>query len=198
MKKIYLSTGNKGKVSEIKEILSDLNYDVYSKSELGINEDAVEDAETLEGNSLIKAKFLKKYTDDIVMSDDTGLFVNSLDGRPGVYSARFAGDECDDSKNRKKLLSELKDKEDRSAYFQTSIALVEPNKEVKLFSGRIDGEIAFEERGEQGFGYDSVFIPKGYDKTFAELGDEEKNKISHRAIATENLKSYLKYKYRKN
>ncbi|MDU1831664.1 MAG: non-canonical purine NTP pyrophosphatase, partial [Finegoldia magna] len=96
MKKIYLSTGNKGKISEIKEILSDLNYDVYSKSELGINEDAVEDAETLESNSLIKAKFLKKYTDDIVMSDDTGLFVNSLAGRPGVYSARFAGDECDD------------------------------------------------------------------------------------------------------
>ena len=120
-----------------------------------------------------------------------------MDGEPGVHSARYCGDH-DDKKNIEKILEKLQDKEDRSAYFQTSIALVEPNKEVKLFSGKIDGTIAFEERGEEGFGYDSVFIPKGYDKTFAELGDEEKNKISHRAIATENLKSYLKYKYRKN
>ena len=192
MNKIYLSTGNKGKVSEIKEILSDLNYDVYSKSELGINEDAVEDAETLEGNSLIKAKFLKKYTDDIVMSDDTGLFVNSLDGRPGVYSARFAGDECDDSKNRQKLLSELKDKEDRSAYFETVITIIDSNNEIHQAKGRVDGMILLEECGEHGFGYDSIFMPDGYDISFAQMEDFEKNKISHRKRALENAKIILK------
>ena len=192
MKKIYLSTGNKGKVSEIKEILSDLNYDVYSKSELGINEDAVEDAETLEGNSLIKAKFLKKYTDDIVMSDDTGLFVNSLDGRPGVYSARFAGDECYDSKNRQKLLSELKEKEDRSAYFETVITIIDSNNEIHQAKGRVDGKILLEECGEHGFGYDSIFMPDGYDKSFAQMEDSEKNKISHRKRALENAKIILK------
>ncbi|EFH92337.1 RdgB/HAM1 family non-canonical purine NTP pyrophosphatase [Finegoldia magna] len=192
MKKIYLSTGNKGKISEIKEILSDLNYDVYSKSELGINEDAVEDAETLEGNSLIKAKFLKKYTDDIVMSDDTGLFVNSLAGRPGVYSARFAGDECDDTKNRQKLLSELKDKEDRSAYFETVITIIDSNDEIHQAKGRVNGKILLEECGEHGFGYDSIFMPDGYDKSFAQMEDCEKNKISHRKRALENAKIILK------
>lgn len=192
MKKIYLSTGNKGKVSEIKEILSDLNYDVYSKSELGINEDAIEDAETLEGNSLIKAKFLKKHTDDIVMSDDTGLFVNSLDGRPGVYSARFAGDECDDYKNRQKLLSELKDKEDRSAYFETVITIIDSNGEIHQAKGRVDGKILFEECGDNGFGYDSIFMPDGFEKSFAQMKDFEKNQISHRKRALENAKIILK------
>lgn len=192
MKKIYLSTGNKGKVSEIKEILSDLNYDVYSKSELGINEDAIEDAETLEGNSLIKAKFLKKYTDDIVMSDDTGLFVNSLDGKPGVYSARFAGDECDDYKNRQKLLSDLKDKDDRCAYFETVITIIDLNGEIHQAKGRVDGKILLEECGDNGFGYDSIFMPDGFEKSFAQMRDSEKNQISHRKRALENAKIILK------
>lgn len=192
MKKIYLSTGNKGKVSEIKEIISDLDFDVYSKKELGINEDAVEDAQTLEENSLIKAKFLKQYTKDIVMSDDTGLFVNSLDGRPGVYSARFAGEECDDEKNRKKLLSELRDKKDRSAYFETIITIIDENGGIHQTNGRVNGEILLEEHGENGFGYDSIFLPNGYDKSFAEMEDFEKNKISHRKRALENAKVILK------
>lgn len=196
---LVLSTDNVHKIKEMESILSDVDLIIESKSDVGLeNLEVDEDQETLEGNARKKAEEIAKLVGyKNVISDDTGLFVNALDGEPGVHSARYCGDH-DDKKNIEKILEKLQDKEDRSAYFQTSIALVEPNKEVKLFSGRIDGTIAFEERGEEGFGYDSVFIPKGYDKTFAELGDEEKNKISHRAIATENLKSYLKYKYRKN
>lgn len=196
---LVLSTDNVHKIKEMESILSDVDLIIESKSDVGLeNLEVDEDQETLEGNARKKAEEIAKLVGyKNVISDDTGLFVNALDGEPGVHSARYCGDH-DDKKNIEKILGKLQDKEDRNAYFQTSIALVEPNKEVKLFSGRIDGTIAFEEKGEEGFGYDSVFIPKGYDKTFAELGDEEKNKISHRAIATENLKSYLKYKYRKN
>ncbi len=191
MRKIYLSTGNKGKVSEIEEILSDLDYDVYSKAELGINEDAEENADTLEGNSLIKAQFLKQYTNDIVMSDDTGLFVNSLNGRPGVYSARFAGEESDDKKNREKLLSELQDQKDRSAYFETIITIIDENGNIYQTNGKVEGTILTQERGDNGFGYDSLFVPNGYDKTFAEMENFEKNKISHRKRALENAKTIL-------
>lgn len=192
MKKIYLSTGNKGKISEIKKILSDLNYSVYSKAELGINEEAEENADTLEGNSMLKAKFLKKFTDDIVMSDDTGLFVNSLGGRPGIYSARFAGEECDDYKNRKKLLSELDGKTDRSAYFETVITIIDEKNNVHQANGRVDGTILTKEQGENGFGYDSIFMPDGFDKSFAQMEDTEKNQISHRKRALENAKIILK------
>ena len=192
MKKIYLSTGNKGKISEIKKILSDLNYSVYSKAELGINEEVEENADTLEGNSMLKAKFLKKFTDDIVMSDDTGLFVNSLGGRPGVYSARFAGEECDDFKNRKKLLSELDGKTDRSAYFETVITIIYEKNNVHQAHGRVDGTILTTEQGENGFGYDSIFMPDGFDKSFAQMEDTEKNQISHRKRALENAKIILK------
>lgn len=196
---LVLSTDNVHKIKEMESILSDIDLIVESKSDVGLQYLQVdEDQETLEGNARKKAEEISKLVGyKNVISDDTGLFVNALNGEPGVHSARYCGDH-DDKKNIEKILEKLQDKEDRSAYFQTSIALVEPNKEIKLFSGRIDGTIAYEERGEEGFGYDSVFIPNGYDKTFAELGEEEKNKISHRAIATENLKSYLKYKYRNN
>lgn len=196
---LVLSTDNVHKIKEMESILSDIDLIVESKSDVGLQDLQVdEDQETLEGNARKKAEEISKLVGyKNVISDDTGLFVNALNGEPGVHSARYCGDH-DDKKNIEKILEKLQDKEDRSAYFQTSIALVEPNKEIKLFSGRIDGTIAYEERGEEGFGYDSVFIPNGYDKTFAELGEEEKNKISHRAIATENLKSYLKYKYRNN
>lgn len=192
MKKIYLSTGNKGKISEIKKILSDLNYSVYSKAELGINEEVEENADTLEGNSMLKAKFLKKFTGDIVMSDDTGLFVNSLGGRPGVYSARFAGEECDDFKNRKKLLSELDGKKDRSAYFETVITIIDEKNKVHQAHGRVEGTILTTEQGENGFGYDSIFMPDGFDKSFAQMEDTEKNQISHRKRALENAKIILK------
>lgn len=196
---LVLSTDNVHKIKEMESILSDIDLIVESKSDVGLQDLQVdEDQETLEGNARKKAEEISKLVGyKNVISDDTGLFVNALNGEPGVHSARYCGDH-DDKKNIEKILEKLQGKEDRSAYFQTSIALVEPNKEIKLFSGRIDGTIAYEERGEEGFGYDSVFIPNGYDKTFAELGEEEKNKISHRAIATENLKSYLKYKYRNN
>ena len=127
-----------------------------------------------------------------VISDDTGLFVDELNGDPGVHSARYASIH-DDEKNIDKLLKNLGDSENRKAHFRTSIALIEEDGSEKLFSGRIDGVILKERRGNGGFGYDSVFVPEGYDKTFAELGDEIKNKISHRAKAIDNLKGYLNY-----
>lgn len=195
---LVLSTDNNHKLEEIEKIMEDVDVIIESKSDVGLSDlEIEEDKETLEENARKKAETIAKLVGyKNVIADDTGLFVNALNGEPGIYSARYSGDH-DDEKNIDKLLLNLEDKEDRSAYFRTSIALVESNKEVKLFSGRIDGTIAKERRGSHGFGYDSIFIPNGYDKTFGELGEEEKNKISHRAIATKNLKSYLKYKYKK-
>lgn len=199
MKKLVISTNNFNKVKEIKDILAGLNYEVYSKKDLGLEEfDVEETGTTLKENAIIKADALKeKLSEDyIVIADDSGLFVDVLGGEPGVYSARYAGEQHSDADNNKKLLSKLKDipRENRTAEFISVIALVEDGKEPITVEGRVKGHITEKERGTNGFGYDSLFVPVGEIETFGELESEHKNKISHRHNALINLYKVLKEK----
>lgn len=191
MRKIVLSTDNKNKLREIREILEDLDVKIYGKSDIdGMDFEVIEDGDTLYDNALKKAAAMAERVDYAVLADDTGLFVNALNGEPGVHSARYAS-EHDDKKNREKLLNNLKDKDDRSAYFKTEIILIDEEKNIIPIEGVCPGKISLEEKGENGFGYDSIFIPDGYDKTFAEMSHEEKNEISHRSRALKNLRDKL-------
>lgn len=191
MRKIVLSTDNKNKLREIREILEDLDVEIYGKSDIdGMDFEVVEDGDTLYDNALKKARAMADRVDFAVLADDTGLFVNALAGEPGVHSARYAS-EHDDKKNRQKLLKNLEDKKDRSAYFKTQIILIDEDKNIIPIEGVCPGKISLEERGDNGFGYDSIFIPEGFNKTFAEMSHEEKNEISHRARALKNLRDKL-------
>ncbi len=191
---LILSTGNKNKVREIKEILKELPIEVVSKDDINLGHiDVVEDGTTLSENSIKKARTLSEYTEYMVMADDSGLFVDALNGDPGVYSNRYAGFEGDDNANNIKLLAALKDIEieERTAQFITVIALVLEDKEIITMTGEIKGSIAVENMGSNGFGYDPLFIPEWYDRSFAQLGHEIKNEISHRAKALEELKKII-------
>lgn len=191
MREIVLSTDNINKLREIREILEDLDIKIYGKSDIeGLNFEVIEDGDTLYDNALKKASAMAERVDYAVLADDTGLFVKALDGEPGVHSARYAS-EHDDKKNREKLLNNLKDKEDRSAYFKTEIILIDEDKNIIPIEGVCPGKISLEERGDNGFGYDSIFIPDGFDKTFAEMSHEEKNQISHRSRALKNLRDKI-------
>lgn len=193
-RRLVLSTNNTHKVEEIKNILKGLPIEVLSKKDLGMaNFEVEEDGDSLEENSTKKAKALAEKTEYMVMADDSGLFVDALDGAPGVYSSRYAGEEGNDKKNNLKLLKELKDVtlENRGASFFTVIALVTEEKEVFTVKGECKGYINFEAKGDNGFGYDPLFVPLGYDKTFAELGNDVKNKISHRAKALEGIEDLI-------
>ena len=191
--KLVISTGNKHKVEEIKAILKDLDIEILSKSDV-LNEEfeVIEDGDTLEANSIKKAKALGERIEFMVLADDSGLFINSLNGDPGVYSSRYAGEEGNDKKNYEKLLKSLKDIKDRSGYFKTVIALITKDKKIHTVEGICNGTIGFEPSGDNGFGYDPIFIPDGYNQTFSELGEDIKNKISHRALALNELKILLK------
>ncbi len=191
MREIVLSTDNINKLREIREILEDLDIKIYGKSDIeGLDFEVIEDGDTLYDNALKKASAMAERVDYAVLADDTGLFVKALDGEPGVHSARYAS-EHDDKKNREKLLNNLKDKEDRSAYFKTEIILIDEDKNIIPIEGVCPGKISLEERGDNGFGYDSIFIPDGFDKTFAEMSHEEKNQISHRSRALKNLRDKI-------
>lgn len=186
-RKLIISTSNKNKVKEIKELLNHLDLEVLSKDELNVEKfETVEDMDTLEENSLKKAKDLKKRVDYMVIADDSGLFVNSLNGQPGVHSSRYCGIDGRDDLNIEKLLKNLNNK-DRSAYFKTVISLITQDGDIHIVEGICEGVISDSAKGNNGFGYDPVFVPNGYDETFAELGDKVKNRISHRAKALEAL-----------
>lgn len=194
MKNLIISSDNKHKIEEIKNVLRDMNINIISKSESGIRELEVDETEdTLAGNALLKARAIYELKKgNFIIADDTGLFVNSLKGEPGVHSARYAGDDHDDEKNRLKLIYNLKDKEDRSAYFKTVIALIDQSGKEYILEGICKGTIVKEPRGTEGFGYDSLFLPNGKTETFAEMSFDEKNKISHRRLALDSLKEKLK------
>lgn len=190
--KICLASNNKHKIEELKKILSE-GFEVFSMNEIGCNDEIEETGTTFHENAEIKAKYIyQKYKVNII-SDDSGLEVEALNNQPGVYSARYAGEPSNSENNIDKLLSELQTQQNRKAAFKTVICLIF-NGENYFFEGSIRGEIIKERRGEGGFGYDPVFIPDGYDKTFAELSAETKNKISHRAIATQKLIAFLIHK----
>lgn len=186
---IVFATNNRHKLDEVRNILGKACR-IVSLEEIGCHEDIPETAETLEGNALQKARYVKQHYGYDCFSDDTGLEVEALNNAPGVYSARYAGENKDSSANRKKLLTALENKSNRKARFRTVIALVWKEQEY-LFEGEVKGRIIDEERGTGGFGYDSVFIPEGYLQTFAEMGEELKNTISHRANAVKEFEKWF-------
>lgn len=189
VKKIVFATNNAHKLSEIKAMLP-ANIEILSLSDINCHEDIPETANTLEGNAVMKARYIcDRYGVDC-FADDTGLEVDALGGEPGVHTARYAGEDHNTEANTDKLLREMKEKNNRHARFRTVIALIEKGEE-RLFDGIVEGEIATERRGEGGFGYDPVFAPEDTGKTFAELGVDVKNKISHRARAVQKLVEYL-------
>jgi XTP/dITP diphosphohydrolase len=188
-KQLVFATNNNHKLEEVRDIL-DNNIQLLSLKDINSLEGIPETADTLEGNALLKARYVsQKYGYDC-FADDTGLEVYALNNAPGIYSARYAGESKDPAANRHKVLKELEEKDDYSARFRTVISLIINGKEF-LFEGIIEGTLIREERGTTGFGYDSIFIPNGYTQTFAELGTDIKNKISHRAEAVNKLKRFL-------
>lgn len=193
-RKLVVSTGNEHKIDEIRKILQGLPIEVLSKKDVGLGSlDIVEDGNTLEENSIKKAKGLAEKLDYMVLADDSGLFVDILNGEPGVYSSRYGGEEGNDKKNIEKLLQKLKDipMEERKAKFMAVMALITEDKEIIIVKGECKGTIGFEPKGRNGFGYDPLFIPDGYTKTFGELDENIKNKISHRAKALEKLREKI-------
>lgn len=189
-KKLVFVTNNAHKLEEVRAILGN-TMEVLSLNDIDCQADIPETAETLEGNAALKAEYIYKNYGMDCFADDTGLEVEALNGAPGVYSARYAGGDGHDSEaNMKKLLAELDGKTNRKAQFRTAICLIEGGEE-HLFEGIVKGAIVDKKRGVSGFGYDPVFVPEGYAETFAEMGNEEKNRISHRARAVQQLCAYL-------
>lgn len=188
MKELVFATNNKHKQEEVQAMLPD--YHILSLSDIGCFEDIPETADTLQGNALIKARYVKEKYGYDCFADDTGLEVFSLNMAPGVYSARYAGADKSSEANVIKLLSELEGSTDRSAQFRTVIALIQNEKE-SLFEGVVKGSITSERIGTSGFGYDPVFTPEGYSLTFAQMELKDKNEISHRARAVKLLINYL-------
>jgi len=189
LKEIVFATNNKHKLEEIRSISSNL-LNILSLADIGCTEEIQETALTLEGNAILKAKYVRDNYGKDCFADDTGLEVDYLGGQPGVHSARYAGEECIADNNIDKLLREMKGKALRNARFRTVIALMINGQEY-LFEGIVEGRIIEKKIGLKGFGYDPVFIPDGYHQTFAEMPSELKNKISHRGIATRKLVDFL-------
>lgn len=187
--KIAFASANKNKIKEI-QLLLPKQFEIVSLEDLGCFEEIPETATTIEGNAILKANFITQKYNIPCFADDSGLEVEELDGAPGVHSARYAGTSKDDNKNIDKLLHNLAGKTNRKANFKTIICL-NINGTQHLFEGKIYGAITTEIAGNNGFGYDPIFIPEGYKKTFAELSIEEKSKISHRGIAVEKLVAFL-------
>ena len=205
MKKIVFATNNQHKLDEIRQILGS-KFEVLSLNDIDCHEEIPEDYDTLQENALQKAKYIAEHYNVDCFADDTGLEVDALNGEPGVHSARYAeGTDHDSEANMQKLLRKLGNNNNRSARFRTVIALVfqsptptlprregEERSEELLFEGIVNGHIAYEKKGTEGFGYDPIFVPDGYDQSFAQLGMDIKNSISHRARAVAKLADYLR------
>jgi len=194
MEKILIASKNQGKIREVKDRFESTDFEFVGLSSLGDFEEVIEDGATFKENALKKARIRAKETQLITIADDSGLVVEYLEGKPGIYSARFAGDEATDEENNKKLLKELAGvpREKRKAYFKCIIALVIPQGKEYCFSGTCQGFIARKPCGENGFGYDPLFFVPEYNKTMGQLSLVVKNKISHRARALDKLEKFLK------
>jgi XTP/dITP diphosphohydrolase len=190
MRELIFATNNLHKLKEIREVIGN-QFRVLSLADIGCQEDIVEDAATIEGNASLKSWYIYNKYGKACFADDTGLEIDALEGRPGVKSARYAGEDCNPENNIRKVLAELDKVSHRKARFKTVISLIMNGKEVQ-FEGKVEGMILREKRGNDGFGYDPVFLPDGYSRSFAEMSLEDKNKISHRARATQKLIDYLK------
>ena len=191
MNELVFATNNAHKLSEVRSILES-EIKIISLNDLHFHEDIPETADTLEGNALLKAKYIYDKFGINCFADDTGLEIEELGGEPGVYSARFAGEDHNSYNNMNKVLTLLANKTNRKACFRTVIALIFDNKTI-FFEGKINGEITLLPQGELGFGYDPIFVPDGYLLSFAQLSEVEKNQISHRALALNKLVVFLKH-----
>jgi XTP/dITP diphosphohydrolase len=191
LRRLVLATNNAHKVSEIRPLLEG-QYTLLTLEDIGCHEELPETKDTLEGNSLQKASYLYEHYKLPCIADDSGLEVDALGGAPGVYSARYAGDQKSSEDNIQLLLKNLQGKSNRRAKFRTVITLIDDQGKVHQFEGSVDGEIIEAKRGTDGFGYDPVFLPTGYEKTFAEMDISKKNKFSHRARAIQKLVDFLK------
>lgn len=190
--KICLATNNKGKIEELKALLSEKDIEIVSLAEIGCHVDLPETHFTFHQNSLQKAQYVYDNFQIACISDDSGLSIEALNNEPGVLSARYAGQHGNDKANVDLVLQKMKNINTRNAFFTTVITFININGLATQFEGRIDGKITEESIGNQGFGYDPIFIPNGYEATFAQFSKAEKNKISHRAKAMEKLILYLK------
>lgn len=188
-RKLVFATNNLHKLEEVSAILGN-QIELLSLNDINCHTDIPETADTLEGNALLKSRFIYENYGMNCFADDTGLEVEALEGAPGVYSARYAGDGHNSEANMIKLLDNLKEKKNRKAQFRTAISLIIDGNKY-LFEGIIKGEISITKKGNSGFGYDPIFTPEGYNETFAELGSDIKNKISHRALAINKLCEFL-------
>ena len=188
--KLLFATNNKHKISEVQQLL-DGRFNIVSPAELGCTDDIPENEVTLEGNALAKARYIRKKFGLACFADDTGLEVEALNGAPGVYSARYAGEGKSFEDNNTKLLAELQGETNRKAQFRCVIALITDDGEEHLFEGIVKGEILTERTGTGGFGYDPIFSPDGYDCSFAQMTMDEKNRISHRGLAISKLVEFL-------
>jgi XTP/dITP diphosphohydrolase len=189
MKKLVFASANANKIKEIKALLP-AHFELVTLDEIGFQEDIPETADTIPGNAIQKTTYLKEKIALDCFSDDTGLIIPALNGEPGVYSARYAGPQRNATDNMNLVLEKLANQSDRSAYFMTTIALWFEN-ELHLFEGKVTGEIITDKKGDEGFGYDPIFVPENQGKTFAEMSMEEKSKFSHRARAFEKMMLFL-------
>ena len=187
---LIIASQNQNKLVEFKKILGD-KINLFSLSDIGLNQEIPENEKTIKKNAIFKAKFVNTQTGKNVFADDTGLEIDSLNGEPGVYSARYSGVERNSDKNIELVLTKLKNKANRNSRFKTIISLILDGKSVN-FEGVVEGKITEEKRGSNGFGYDPIFQPNGYASTFGEMSLKEKNKISHRSIAINKMVQYLK------
>lgn len=188
--KIVFATNNKNKIFEISGILGD-KFELQSLNDIGFSDDIPETNPTIRENASQKSHFIYDRYNINVFADDTGMAIEALDGRPGVYSARYAGENATYEDNMYKALREMKGKTNRKAKFITVISLILEGKEY-FFEGIVNGTITTEQHGTEGFGYDPIFMPDGYDKTYAEMSAEEKNAMSHRGLATQKLVEFLR------
>jgi XTP/dITP diphosphohydrolase len=193
MKRLVLATQNRNKFLELKGALIGMSWQILPAFDFPGIPDVVEDGKTLEENSLKKAEVISRFTELPALSDDTGLFVDALDGQPGIYAARFAGENCTYEDNVRKLLGLMKDipENRRKAFFRTVITLFYPDSDPQQVMGEVEGVITLEAHGTGGFGYDPVFQPAGFSKVFAEMSIEEKNRISHRGKAIQKARQLL-------
>ena len=187
---LIIASQNQNKLVEFKKILGD-KINLFSLSDIGLNQEIPENEKNIKKNAMFKAKFVNTQTGKNVFADDTGLEIDSLNGEPGVYSARYSGVERNSDKNIELVLTKLKNKTNRNSRFKTIISLIIDGKSVN-FEGVVEGKITEEKRGSNGFGYDPIFQPNGYASTFGEMSLKEKNKISHRSIAINKMVQYLK------
>jgi XTP/dITP diphosphohydrolase len=192
-KRLIFATGNEGKMKEVRMILSDLDYDILSLKDIGFGQEIVEDGKTFEENAVIKATTIAKITNDIVLADDSGLEVDYMNKEPGIYSARFLGEETSYHIKNKYIIDQLENAvgEERSARFVCAIACAFPNGSTLTTIGTIEGIIGYEELGENGFGYDPIFMVPEYNCSTAQLSPEQKNRISHRGKALEAMKDLI-------